>query len=210
MSLFYRNRNDYYKRYVLGEEQEANEAMKVGTIIHQTLEDERYPWQPELLKLGWERKQLRPVRKMLDKALAKRFGQPEVSMIAETKSGIKLFGIFDCYDKKERIIADWKVTTQKDDKWLWYQKRVDYAEQFTFYAYMLWLTNYAYFKEIIIHPLNATKGTCKTFKTVRDRRSIDEIAEKIERFVDELKRLGWWSKRPGRQEKFKLVTDQML
>jgi len=59
--------------------------MKVGTIIHETLEDERYPWQKELMELGLERKHLIKTRKMLDKALAKRFGKAEETLIAETR-----------------------------------------------------------------------------------------------------------------------------
>lgn len=210
-SLFYRDRGDYYRNYILGEEMEETEAMKVGKIIHEALEKDN-DWQPQLREMGWSNGQLIKARRMFDKIQPKRFGEREVGVFADL-NGTRLFGVFDLYDKNAPRLADYKTTIETDSaraKWMYTQKKADFSEQFDFYALMEWLNTHRFFQEMTIYALNPMRGTCKTFKSVRDRRSIEIMARKIEDFVLELKQLGWWHKRLARKDRQNMYIQAMI
>ena len=198
--LFNRNRDEYVRHYVNGFEQEPTPQMVLGSIIHSTIADPRYPWLMELRKLGYEKRKIMIIRKLLDKMATKRSPQGEVGMTATTKSGIKLFSIFDGLDKKDRILYEYKTADYKD---AWTQWTVDRHRQLSFYAYVFHLTYHSFFREIRLYFLNTKNATIKTFNTARGIRDIEHIGDEIEKCVEEMKSLGIWEKRLSREDRIR-------
>jgi hypothetical protein len=197
-SEFYLYQHDpakYIDRYINGVEQEPNPEMVLGTILHSAIENKKFDYLKALKESGLDKKKFK-VRKILDKVETKRPPKSEVSMFGETKSGIKLYGIFDGFDKENRELIEFK--TASDDKW--FQGRVDKLDQLSFYAYIYWLNSHAFFKEIRLYAINTEKATIKTFKTARSASDIWPMADSIEKVVKELKAFGLWDKRLGREQ----------
>jgi len=195
-NLWNRNRDEYYRRYILGEEEEPDEKMRLGTIIHRTIEDPRYNWLYELRQMGYKGKQIKNIRKLLDKAMLLRPKESEVTLTADLE-GVKLLAIFDGLDKNERILDEFKTTDNNDS---WHQWRVDWDEQLSFYALVYYFSYHKYFREIRLHRINTTTGTIRTFYTIRSLRDVKEIEKKIKKTISEIKEAGWWEKRLSRKE----------
>lgn len=200
MSLFYRDKDQYYKQYILGESFEPNEKMLLGSVIHAYLEDPKYDLVKKLKELGISGKRLVAIKKAVTKAEVKKLSEQEVIMVAELK-GIKLLVKVDGFDKKCYNIDDYKTTDTIDKYRRWSQWRADKDEQMSFYALVHRLAYYKYPRVIRILELHTVKGTCKVFETVRGPQDLKLISEKIIRCVNELKMLGWWERRLSRRER---------
>lgn len=192
------DRERYYQTYIEGVETPPNDAMILGSIVHETLENPKKEWIKEL-KENKMHKRIGVVRKLLDKMEPKKIGQPEVSMIAK-KDDVKLFSIFDGFDKKNRILNEYKTS----DKESWTQWRVDFNKQLSFYAWVYYLNCHSYFREMNLYFLDTKKGNVKTFKTIRSRRDIMLIEKEVLKAVDEIKKAGLWEKRLSREDRNKL------
>ena len=190
-------RERYYDTYIKGIKNEPNEAMILGSVIHKALEEPKYEWIRELKKNNLGNK-IKIVRKLLDKAESKKVGKPEFTLIAK-KDDLKIFSIFDGFDKKERILNEWK--TSDNEKWS--QKQLDIHLQLSFYAWVYYLTYHQFFTEIRLHFLNTKKGTIKTYKTVRSITDIKAIEKDVLKIVREIKDNGLWEKRLSKDDKCK-------
>lgn len=198
MFLWCKDREQYYDQYILGKPFEPNDKMKAGKIIHSYLADNRYPVVKELKELGFTNKRIVVVRKMLNKIEPKLLPEREKSMGADFK-GIRLFGIFDGFDKKNRILAEYKTMDESSRKW--YNRDIDRNEQLSFYALIYKLSYFQYFKEIKLYRMNTERGTVQTIHTARGPKDLEYIAEKISKCVDEIKAENLWEKRLSRKER---------
>jgi len=204
---FTHNRTKYFQEYIKGVKEPPNEKMKLGSAIHEWLDDPKY----DIIKVLKEDfkirgKRLLAIRKMLDKAWAKRLSESEVSIIGTMKDGTKLLAKIDTIDRKERIMADWKTTDESKRQQWW----VDRDEQLSFYAFVYKLAYHKFLKEIQLYELNTIKGTCKTFYTARGYLDLKDIEQKIQRCIAEIKRLGWWELRKSRAERDKINQKELL
>lgn len=200
MRLFFQDRVEYQRRYLEGIEGEQNPAMKLGTLIHKTIEEPRYPWLKEAREMEIRGRRLLALRKLITKAMDKRPPEGEVSMIATTRTGIKLFAIYDGLDRKNKVLYEYKTSDRPE---LWNQRIVDDHKQLSFYSYMYHLNTHGFFKEINLYYLNTAKGTIKHFRTARGPRDIEFIEGMVENCVSKLKELGWWEKRLSKEDKAK-------
>jgi hypothetical protein len=198
MRTFFSSKKEYYDRYILGLPYEANRAQQLGKIVHAFIEDPRYRWLPELKSLGYTKRDLYPIRKALSKLSPKRPPKSEVVLRGETKDGIKLLSIFDGLDKEERILYEYKTTSE--DR-AWSQYRVDYNEQLSFYSYVYYLNFHKFLKEIRLYQIDIKKGNVKTFYTARGPKDLDYIKVRINECLVDLKRLGWWELRKSQKER---------
>jgi CRISPR/Cas system-associated exonuclease Cas4 (RecB family) len=194
-SCFFWNKDEYYKRYILGEQEEPNEKMKIGKIIHSYLEDNYYPLTKEFKELGLDNKRIVVIKKMLDKIEPKLLPEHEKIIFADLK-GINLMAIFDGFDKRG-LLDDYKTT----DEHKWEQWKVDYNKQMSFYALVYKLCYHKYFRQIRIWELNTIKGTVKHYETARGPRDLKYIEAEILRAIYEIKNLNWWERRLSRKER---------
>ncbi len=201
-SLYHRNFDEWHKRYILGEKQEPTREMTLGTLIHSVAENPRFPIQQEMKRLGFSPRQRIAVLKMLPKM--KREGKSELVMT--TQSEPRLIGIFDGFDKEERTLYEFKSTA---NKWTWTQRKVDEAEQLSFYAKIYYENFHAFFKEIVLMRFNTVKGTVKTFRTARSLSDIKAITHEINKTVAEIKERGLWEKRLTSKEREALSYPQL-
>jgi len=193
MRLFRQDKRLYLRRYIEGIEDEPTPEQRLGKTIHSALEDMRYPWLKEVV-----RKKKKVVRTLLDKMSSKKLPpEKEVVMTAKTKRGINLISIFDGFNKKNRILIEYKTSENE----AWSQWIIDDHQQLSFYAYVYWLNYHAYLKEIILYFLNTKTGKIKTFKTVRSKRDLMYIADQIDQTVNEIKQAGLWEKRLSYKER---------
>ena len=223
-------RDDWFKRYILGERDEPNKAMKFGTLVHEMLENPKRQWIPES-KPEFSKAQLMTALTLRDKALPKRLKEQEKVLTAE-KDGVRLIAIYDTFDPDERIVGDYKTTS---NMYRWNQWVVDNDEQLSFYAWVYYLVFRKYLKELQLHRLfvpkekqlccekcinpeiSATfpcrldgdcpchkeekqKATVKTFYTARGPKDIADIEYKVMKVVDEMKSHGYWEKRKSSKE----------
>lgn len=198
LALWRKDKDAHYKRYVLGETEPANDKMKLGTLVHAAIEDEKFPWLEIMTKENYDPAIIKAVRKIMDKADRLRAPEREVGMRATTKSGIPLLAIFDGFNKKERELDEYKTT---DNKFRWNQQRVDVNFQLSFYAYVYNLNFYAFFSEIRLHQLNVATGSVRTFRTVRSRADIDIMDRLVHHAVAEMKTAGVWEKRLSKHDR---------
>ena len=197
LALLERDKDEYYRVYIKGEEQEENEAMKVGKIIHKTIEDSRYDWLKELREMGFTAKRLIPIRKALNKLETKKMPEREVGYRAKLND-INLFCVFDGFDKENKAICDYKTSIDGN---LWNQKMVDFNKQLSFYALAWHLNTHGFFKEMILYAVDLDRGNVKTFKTARGVKDIFDARRWVEGLVNEIKRAGLWEKRLTREER---------
>lgn len=198
LSLWYRDRNEYYRQYIEGIESVPNEGMKVGKIIHSVVDDPRYDWLKELRLMGYNHSQIAPIREAITKLMTKRAPEREVCYRATMKDGTKLFCIFDGLGKPDRKLFEYKTSVESQEYWT--QKYVDYHKQLSFYAFAYWLNTHHFFKEINLYYADLAKGNVKTIETARGRRDIDFIQEWIEQGIGQIKSAGLWEKRLSRKE----------
>ena len=191
--LWNRDRQKYIDRYVKGIEEPKTRPMILGTIIHKTIEEPRYPWLQEMKKEGFDYDEIYVVRKLLNKV--KRPPKSEVTFTTKDED-LSLITIFDGLDKENKILYEYK-TSKRD----WTQYQVDTNTQLSFYAYVWQKLFHSYFSDIILFSLNTEKGTIKTFHTTRGPKDIWDIKEKIEKTHQEMKSAGIWEKRLSRQDK---------
>jgi len=174
------------------------EAQQLGSLVHQAIDDPRTPWLKTLREWGWDSERMKPIRKLLTKVHTKRAPEREVSMRAETKSGVKLFSIFDGFDKADRVLYEYKTTGEKKR---WTQWKVDTDLQLSFYAYVYWLNTHSFFREIRLYALHVVPGNCETFVTTRSRTDILRIEKIIDQSVVQMQREGIWELRKSRVDK---------
>jgi len=85
LALFNRGREAYVRRYIEGIEDEPTREMKLGSIVHKAIEDDRYLWLEALIEEGHGVEIQRNIRMILDKMHRKRPVQSEVAMRAAFK-----------------------------------------------------------------------------------------------------------------------------
>ena len=197
------DREGYIRKYVEGIEEAPSPQMVLGKIVHAALEDPTDRWIEELKKHDLEHKKL-VVRKLLTKIHSKRPPEAEITMTAETPSGIRLLAILDGIDRPNRELIEYKTSEVEE---MWNQRIADEHSQLSFYAYIYRLSHFSYFKEIRLYYLNTLKGNIKTYKTTRGPKDIEFIANRIETVVQEMKDVGIWEKRMSRKDRMeKMMT----
>lgn len=198
MNQWDRDKSAYIRQYVDGVYDPPNQAMELGTIIHATIEDPKFPWLMAIQQKGLD-VDIVSVRKAINKLMRKRGGEREFTMTAKTAFGTSLLAIFDGFQKSGRTLDEYK-TSDHDS---WNQYRVDTNDQLSFYAYIYHLRFHQFFQEMKLHAVNVKKGTVHTFKTTRGPKDIEYISDKIERICDEIHSAGLWEKRLSRKEREK-------
>ena len=206
LSAYYWDKQRWYDRYILGKEEEMPERATLGSDIHKYWEDEKYPLTEKLKERGYTPKQVVAIKKAANKLVKWKLPEPEAKMYAELKNEIKLFGLFDSWDKENKILAELKTSDQED---AWTQWRVNNNEQLSFYALIYWKTYHGFLKEIRLHFLNPKKGTLKTFYTARGPKDLEHIYNKIQQFVQDIKNKGLWSQRLSREERDQLQQKKL-
>lgn len=189
--------HEYVNRYLLGVYPEPNIDMKLGTIIHRTIENPEYPWLQEMRAEGFSKSKIMKIRKLINKMYKKRPVQSEVMMTATDANGIELLAILDGFDKETRSMDEFK-TSDRDE--MWNQHIVNYHRQLDFYAYVYWLKYHQFFKEMRLHFLNTGKSTCQTFYTTRSMRDISETRKRVDTFVQLMMAKGYWERRVSRDD----------
>ena len=191
LSSFLWNKDEWKSRYIDGISEPPNDKMILGKIVHQSLEDEKYPW---LMALKQQLPQQNPIpiRKILNKMSSKVAPAREVRVTATTKDGTGLLAYWDGFDKKERVLYEYKTSAELNQ---WQPWKVDFNRQLSMYAYMYKLKWHNFFREIRLFYLNTEKGTVETFLTARGPRDIDLVAREIKDAVAEMRSLGLWEKR---------------
>lgn len=206
MRLWQKDREQYIRQYVNGEESPTSKEMMLGTIIHNALENPYYNWRKALEENDLLIKE-QIVLILLGKMAFKRLEQGEFGITAKTKSGIILFSKFDGFDKKNKILGEYKTSERPE---LWSQRIVDMHLQLTFYAYVYRLTYRSFFREIQLHYLNTAKGTVKTYITSRGLKDLQYIEKMIEQTVSEMKQEGIWEKRMSKADKVLKATNTLF
>lgn len=199
LDLWYRDKPEHYRRYVEGIFPEPTEQMKLGTMIHKVMEDPKYDWLKELRE-NYPHIEIAPIRKAIDKLMAKRDkdgAEHEAKYRAEL-GDIKLFCVFDAFDKSERLLTDYKTSFRAK---AWTPSRADYDKQFSLYALAHWLNTHSFFKTVTVRSIDLSKGNVETIETARDRMSIDFISKWIEIGVYDMKQAGVWEKRLSKEER---------
>lgn len=207
IALWYDNQDEYYKRYVLGEEQEPNELMEMGSLVHKAIADPKYPWLEELRK-KYTYKQIIPIRKCLTKMHKFKVPEHEVGYYTEVDD-LKMFCVFDGFDKKKGELSEYKSTFETKDRPQWSQYRVDYNKQLSFYAYAYWLNTHGFFHNIHLYWLDLVKGNVQHFETARGIMDINYIKAWVMNGVAGMKRAGVWSKRLSRSERDLLKQNKL-
>lgn len=203
LALWRKDKNLYYKRYILGETEPPNEKMKLGTLIHKAIENPKYPWLKIMVDEKYDDTTIRMVRKIMDKIDMEgkfRDGKPEVVLRAETENGIPLIAIPDRLNKVTRKMRDYKTT---DNKFRWNKYRVDVNFQLTFYAYVYHLLYHQYFTEMFLDRIYTVTGTILSIPTIRSKTDIDMMDRIVHRSVAEMKAAGIWEKRLTKEERLK-------
>lgn len=200
--LFNHNKQEYYDRYILGIKQPPNKKMELGSLIHQAIEDPKFPWLETMKQLKYKRKQQFNVRKILDKMnkylpYGNEHYNSEVGMMADLDD-IKLFGIFDALHTKDHILYEFKTTDQEDR---WTQWKVNTSPQLQFYSLIYSLTYHRFFRQIRLFSINTAKATVSLIETQMGYYDIEHIKAKINATVGQLKALGWWYKRVSSRPK---------
>lgn len=207
LQLWRKDKDAYYKQYILGEYEPANAKMELGSLVHKAIEDPMYPWLKEMTDRQYSDETIKAVRKILDKADKIRAPEREVGMRATTAGDIPLIAIFDGFNKADRELDEYKTT---DNKFRWNQYRVDVNFQLSFYAYVFYLNFHSFFTEMRLHQLNVASGSVKTFRTTRSRTDIETMDRLVTHAVAEMKVSGLWDKRLTKEERLKKQNLQLL
>lgn len=198
LRLYQYSPDKYYERYVLGKDDQPNKSMQLGSIIHAAIENQMYGWQAELKEKGFTRGQMIAVRTLLDKIRPKLPTTMGHEIMRFAESDIRLMAIYDGYDEKEKTLYEFKTSDNRDR---WNQFIVDTHQQLSFYAYIHYLNTHSYLRNIKLFFLDTKRGNVQLFETVRSYRDIQDIKEKINKTVLELKKRGWWEKRLSRKDR---------
>jgi hypothetical protein len=196
-------REKWRSKYIEGREEEPNEAQILGKIIHQNIEDEKYPLRMAL-KQQLPNQDPDIIQKLIQRV--KRAPEREFYRKKVMFKKIPLTFYFDGFDRKNRVLYEYKTTTEAGK---WNQFSVDYNEQLSFYALIYRQMFHRYFSDIQLHRLDVLKGTAKVFHTARGRRDLDYIAKKITEAVNEMKSLGLWEKRLTTEERQQLSQKRL-
>ena len=206
--LWYQNKDEYVRRYVLGQEQEPTKEQTLGKIVHAALEEPKYQWLKEMKQKGYSRKLQANVRTVLNKMNATLPPEREVVVTAKTKYGLNLLAVFDGLDRRQRRLYDYKTYSGKHEafnQWI-----VDDHMQFSFYAWIWRLTYHQYFSDIEIDAINLDKATIKRYHTVRSSRDVEQVEAWANQAVREMRKEKVWDKRLSRAERNKLTNLKLL
>lgn len=208
MRAFYWSKDEWYESYIKGKEFETNINVEIGSAVHNWMDDSRFPINKTLLELGVGRRRIFKIRKMLNKAYSKKGKERECPAWAERKDGIKLFGLYDGFDRDSRVLKEYKTSPNADK--VWSQSRADKDEQLSFYAMIYRLTFHSYFKEIQLVAMDTTRGNCKVFYTARGPKDIEYVEERLNNFIRIVKKEGLWLKRLSRKERMLLTNGKLF
>ena len=200
LQLWHRDPKEYVEHYVNGKESPQSREALLGNHIHSYIENEQYPFVEKMKEDKFGVKTILRVQKIYPKI--PKNGEAEVPMIGDLE-GIKLYAKFDRFDKKEKILRDYKTTSNVDR---WKQYMVDNHKQFSFYSLIYYLNYFSFLREIeltqITIPDEKKKGqpSVHRFYTARSRKDHDEIKDWILTAVQEIKDAGIWEQRKSRQQ----------
>lgn len=180
LDCYLRDPMEYYRRYILGLQEPANERMKFGSIVHKALAEPRFNWIKELKKEGFTSDYIRVVANALDKI--ERPAKREVRMLIKHKP-IDLLVIIDGLNDNE--IIEYKTCASH-----WTQARVDEHLQFDFYAYAYFL-KYGKIPNLTLRSIHTGNGSVRSFTTKRYQKDFKELQTLIESTIDKIKNQVW-------------------
>lgn len=207
LSAFYSDRMEWHQRYIEGIWEPPNRAMKVGSLGHRWLEDNRVPLVKRLKEFDYDSKMIFNAKKALEKANKKAYPKKEKTLTAELKSGIKLLAIYDEHDPDTHAIGDHKITESKKDQYFTQWKlddpetRYSYYDQITFYALVYRIAFHRFPSSIRVNKIYLSKGNCKTLYTARGPADVKYILGKIKHFKSWCEEKDLWDKRLSRKER---------
>lgn len=197
--LWHKDKDQYIRQYVLGEEFQSNPAMELGSLIHKVLEEPRYPWLKEAKEMGLKNNKILAIRKIVTKMAFTRPKESEVS-IRTTNHDPELFSIFDGFDREQRVLYEFKTTANPKSYSQW---RVDTHMQLTFYAYIYHQIYHQYFRDIFLYVCDTSKGGVKVYKTARGWKDIEFMGNYIRETKQQMVDAGVWEKRMSKEDKIK-------
>lgn len=194
MDLFWKDKDDWYKKYVLGIRSPQSQAQKVGSVIHKLLETrDKKSVSADLRQVLLSFKEFKLLLQLLiraEKLPMTKYAEHKV--YATLPGGDRLTAVFDGYDDDLRFLTEYK--TGKTDQY-WYQEVVDSNEQISFYALIYYINTKQFFRNIALYALNTKDGLIKSYVTSRGPMDLKLIANKIGDTIDEMKKLDMWEKR---------------
>ncbi len=194
--LWQRDRTEYIERYVKGLPGPTTQPMELGKLIHATIEEPRYPWLRQAKDMKMTNPRIMAVRKIVTKMSSVQPSHREYGMRTSNHEP-ELFAILDGFDKKERILYEYKTTENPKS---WSQWKVDNHLQLSLYAYIFYHNTHQYFSDIQLFVCNTKRGFVKTYHTARGPRDIQETGRLIDRVYNEMKEAGIWDKRVSRKD----------
>jgi len=199
----------WYKRYVLGEQDEQSKPQLYGEIIHQEIAQPGNLIQ-RLDEEGFTTKEKVIARKLCNAMASKR---PQINPTpadklyreAEIEEGIIVLGFYDGLNTDPLFtLCEHKTTKSPDGSWWgWSQYKADTNAQPTFYALIELFgkrCSHRLFHEIRINRLLTTTGTVKTFVTNRSRTDIEQLKKSLIYYARTLQQEGLWTQRKSRKE----------
>jgi hypothetical protein len=230
--VWYRNRQEHYKTYVLGERQEPTPAMVFGSYVHRVMEHPHVPFPKEMRVLaGYWREQGREdiaarfdrrhefiVANIRSQMASRLMPEREWRRLVPLESGERLVIVLDGLDMPGRRMADYKTYTSTESEGnyeVWNNTVVGTHKQFSVYAFGWERLYHSYFREIEIDAIDVAvwpKGSRKRNRvnvllTNRDFGSCRWAEEWIETAIQQMKEVGVWTKRIDR--KHPNIADQL-
>ena len=208
--LWYKNKDEYVRRYVLGQENEPTFDQMIGKIVHAALEEPRYPWLKQMREMKCRPKLVANAGIILRKMAPRLLPEREVVLVGTTRYKIKLLTIFDGLHRKEKRLQDYKTygATDKGHE-PWNQYIVNDHFQFSFYAWNWSLIFHSFFSDIEIDTINLGKGRVKVFHTARSMRDIEAVEHWAMEAIREMKHEKVWDKRLTRQQRMRLKQSKL-
>jgi len=192
MTLFYKDKDEYQLRYLLGIPFEPTKPMRYGSIIHDRLAGkiDNEEMEKQILRIGFMPDKVRIAKELLKNC------EPatEKKLFAEV-DGIKIMGILDGFDEKEKRVIEHKTRSGN-----WSQAEADTHDQLDFYALCVQL-NYDGLPQIQLNSLNTLNGKVLKFETRRTQEQINLMKSKIKKFKEDLISLNWFDKRISTYQK---------
>lgn len=205
--MWEKDREQYFKTYIQGQETPTTPAMRIGTMIHNVNEHFDYPWIKEARGLGFRGKKMMNLRKAITKVMraATPGSEPEIVMTAPL-TDFFLFIKMDRFHRKNRELDELKTTDHPH----WWPVQIHSSFQLDFYALALFKRTHSFFREIRFRELDWGKGNMKTTSTTRSYRDIELTEARVLRIVQEMKDAGIWNLRLSRADRDKLKQGKLL
>jgi len=194
MYKWHRDREGYMRLYIEGIQDPPNDKMKLGTLIHNTIQDNRFPLIEEMKKEGYSKKQMLAARKAVSNIPSPE--KSEIFMSVEY-GNVKLVGFADGLGNNDSELIEYKTT---DNPQIWNQRNVDMNDQLSFYALIRYLKHHSYWKGIRLIRVNTITGSVRRYETARGYRDVQYMKDKVDKTILEIKDAGLWESRLSRKE----------